>query len=245
MPFMPTAPTARDLIQALDRQADPAQARILQSFFKTAPGQYGHGDVFLGLKTPTLRATLRPFHDMLPKEAAKLVRSRVHEHRAAGLSLWVRAFERGDEATRREVFAVYLRHTRHINNWDLVDLSAPQIVGGSLEPADTTFLESLAESPLLWERRIAILATLAYIRQGIFEPTVHLCELLLQDPHDLMHKACGWMLREVGKRDRKALSRFLNQHAATMPRTMLRYAIEHYPTAERKSYLAARSLAAR
>lgn len=238
---MKKQPTARDLMAAIGHEARPGQAAILQRFFKTGPGQYGEGDIFVGVKVPVLRRLVREHKGMAAGEAAKLLRSKVHEHRLAGLLLWAHLFEKGDARQRDEVFDLYLRHTRYINNWDLVDLSAPQIVGGSLQAEDTTFLESLAESPLLWERRIAIVATHAFIRRNVFTPTLRLCEILLRDGHDLMHKACGWMLREVGKRDRVALSGFLQKHAAIMPRTMLRYALEHYDQKDRHRYMALKS----
>lgn len=231
-------PTATEFSAALRALANPQHATILQRFFKTAKGEYAEGDLFIGVKVPPIRRLVRQFKAMAPKEAAKLVRSAIHEERLGGLLLWVHAFEKGELATREQIFALYLAHTRHINNWDLVDLSAPQIVGASLPPGDTTFLETLAASPLLWERRIAILATFAYIRRADFAPTLKLCEMLLADRHDLMHKACGWMLREVGKRDRKPLVAFLQKHAAAMPRTMLRYAIEHFGPAERERFMA-------
>ncbi|HWI57053.1 MAG TPA: DNA alkylation repair protein, partial [Bacillota bacterium] len=213
-------------------------AKILKSFFKTGPGQYGEGDVFIGVKVPVIRKLVRQFRAMGANEARHLVRSPIHEERLAGLLLWVHAFEKGDEQVRRQIFDLYLRHTKHINNWDLVDLSAPQIVGHSVNPQDTALLDSLAASGLLWERRIAVLASFAYIRQGLFEPTQRLCRQLMQDRHDLMHKACGWMLREIGKRDRATLSGFLEQHARVMPRTMLRYALEHYSQEDRQKYMA-------
>ncbi|HWQ91830.1 MAG TPA: DNA alkylation repair protein [Clostridia bacterium] len=231
--------TAEDFAQALRRAADPAQARFLQSFFKTGPGQYGHGDVFIGLRVPVVRQHVRQFRGMPPAEAGKLVRSEIHEERLGGLLLWVQAFEKGDEHERKAIFDLYLKNRSHINNWDLVDASAPVIVGESLEPGDCMLLDELVGSTALWDRRIAVLATFAFIRQGAFEPTLRLCGKLLGDKQDLMHKACGWMLREVGKRDRAVLSGFLDQHAAVMPRTMLRYALEHYPAAERLRYMGA------
>jgi len=229
--------SATSLAAAILAAGNPATAQILQRFFKTAPGQYGEGDRFAGVKIPVLRALVRQHKAIAPREAVKLMRSGIHEHRLAALMLWVHHFERGDEAVRRSVFDLYLAHTRYINNWDLVDVSAPQVVGGFLDPADTAFLRTLAQSPLLWERRIAIVCTHSYIRRNVFAPTLQLCEILLGDRHDLMHKACGWMLREVGKRDRAVLSRFLDQHAAAMPRTMLRYALEHYAPGDRRRYM--------
>lgn len=231
-------PTAAKFSAALRNLADRKQAILLQRFFKTGKGEYAEGDAFIGVKVPVVRRPVRQFNAMVPKEAEKLVRSAIHEERLGGLLLWVQAFRKGDQAIRDQVFARYLANTRHVNNWDLVDLSAPQIVGSSLPPADTTFLQTLASSPLLWERRVAVLATLAYIRQGEYRPTLELCELLVDDRHDLMHKACGWMLREVGKHDRKPLQVFLQKHAAIMPRTMLRYAIEHFSPVERQRFMA-------
>lgn len=232
-------PTAAEFAAALRALANPLRAAILQRFFKTGKGEYAEGDLFIGVKVPPIRRLVRQFRAMVPAEAAKLVRSRIHEERLGGLLLWVQAFARGEAATRERIFALYLANTRHINNWDLVDLSAPQIVGGSLPPQDTSFLRTLAQSPLLWERRIAVLATFTYIRQGTFGPTAQLCEMLFDDPHDLMHKACGWMLREVGKRDRQTLAAFLQKHADIMPRTMLRYSIEHFSLAQRPQFMAA------
>jgi len=235
----PPHPTAAEFSTALRNLANPRQAAILQRFFKTGKGEYAEGDAFIGVKVPVLRRLVRQFKAMAPKEAEKLVRSAIHEERLGGLLLWVHACQKGDQGARDQVFTLYLANTRHVNNWDLVDLSAPQILGSSLPPADTTFLQTLAASPLLWERRIAILTTLAYIRQGKFVPTLELCQQLLADRHDLMHKACGWMLREVGKRDRKRLQEFLQKRAASMPRTMLHYAIEHFSPAERQRFMAA------
>ncbi len=223
---------------ALRRLAEPQRVEILQSFFKTGPGQYAAGDRFIGVKVPEIRRVVRQFRAMTPGAAEELVRSPIHEERLAGLLLWVSIFEAGDDQVRRSVFDLYLRNTRCINNWDLVDASAPPIVGGFLDPTDTTVLESLAASASLWERRIAVMATFRYIRQGMFAPTLSLCRHLLTDKHELMHKACGWMLREVGKRDRPTLDRFLDRHAAGMPRTMLRYALERHRPADRHKYMA-------
>lgn len=234
------ATTVGKIEEALRCAANPAQAAILRRFFKTGPGQYGEGDIFIGLKVPVIRGVVKQFGYVPPREALTLVRSPIHEMRLAGLLLWVKAFEEGDERTRRLVFRLYLQNTRHINNWDLVDLSAPNIVGAFLKPEDdpsAALLQELAGSGWLWDRRIAVVATFAFIRQGRFEPTLALCRRLLKDSHDLMHKACGWMLREVGKRDRGTLRAFLDVHAGQMPRTMLRYALEHFGPAERAKYM--------
>jgi 3-methyladenine DNA glycosylase AlkD len=235
----PVPPSAGAFSDALHTLANPAKAKLLQSFFKTGPGQYAEGDQFLGVMVPQTRGLVREFKRMTPEEAAKLVRSNWHEERLAGLLLWVQAFEKGDEVTRERGLRLYLANLKFINNWDLVDLSAPQIVGGSLASERDPLLLKLAHSPVLWERRVSVLATFALIRKGNFGPSMDLCRRLMRDPEDLMHKACGWMLREVGKRDRACLTAFLEKHAHEMPRTMLRYAIEHYPEPERQKFLKA------
>jgi len=228
----------------LARMADPAQAAVLMRFFKTGPGEYAEGDRFRGLKTPQVRATVKRADALPLAEIARLVGSPWHEDRATGLLIAVRRFERTeDPAVRGELYAFYLAAAKsgRVNNWDLVDITAPQIVGGWLcgRPERARTLDRLAGSRLLWERRIAVLATLHFIRCGEFGDTLRLAAALRDDPHDLMHKAVGWMLREVGKRDRAALDGFLAAHAARMPRTMLRYAIEKHSPAERARWLAA------
>lgn len=217
--------------------ADAEDARFLQRFFKTGPGQYGAGDVFLGIRVPATRRASRLGDVLSLADVRTLLHSRFHEERLLALLILVRRFERGDEALRKRVFDLYLREARFVNNWDLVDLSAPNIVGVWLVDRPRDLLDRLARSPDLWERRIAVLATSAFIRRGQFDDTLRLCGLLLDDSHDLMHKACGWMLREVGKRDRAALEGFLDRHVARMPRTMLRYAIERFPEARRQHWL--------
>ena len=236
--------TAEPVQAELVRLADPAQAAVLMRFFKTGPGEYAEGDRFRGLKTPQVRATVKRADALPLAEIARLVESPWHEDRATGLLIAVRRFERATEpAVRRELFEFYLGAAKagRVNNWDLVDITAPQIVGGWLRgrPERARTLDRLAGSGLLWERRIAVLATLHFIRCGEYGDTLRLAAALLGDPHDLMHKAVGWMLREVGKRDRAALDGFLAAHAARMPRTMLRYAIEKHAQAERARWLAA------
>jgi 3-methyladenine DNA glycosylase AlkD len=225
------------LRRSLREAADPARATLLQRFFKTGPGQYGEGDVFLGLRVPAIRSVARQGDGLTPTEAKTLLGSRYHEERLLALLILVRCFQRGDAATRQQIFDLYLANTRCINNWDLVDLSAPKIVGAWLLGNDRAVLDELSLSANLWERRIAVLATFAFIAQGQFDDSLRLCRRLLTDRHDLMHKACGWMLREIGKRDEGALEQFLAAHAAQMPRTMLRYAIERMPPAQRKIWL--------
>lgn len=217
---------------------DAQDAKFLQGFFKTGPGQYGEGDIFLGIRVPATRRLARLAQHLPRNEVRQLLRAKYHEERLLALLILVRQFERGDEPARREIFELYLREHRWVNNWDLVDLSAPNIVGTWLLERPRPMLAEWAASENLWQRRIAVLATAAFIRRGQFADTLALCEQLLADKQDLMHKACGWMLREVGKRDEAVLKGFLKQHAARMPRTMLRYAIERLPEAERARWLA-------
>ncbi|MFT3830157.1 MAG: DNA alkylation repair protein [Opitutaceae bacterium] len=236
--------TATEFQAALAAQADAARVPGLQRFFKTGPGGYAEGDRFRGLKVPQVRALVRR-GDRLPlAEIAKLVDAPWHEDRLAGLLLVVRHFNRPAEPeTRRELCAFYLAAAKagRINNWDLVDVTAEHVVGGWLRGRSecSRTLEGLARSGSLWERRIAVLATFHFIRHGEFADTLRLAALLRDDPHDLMHKAVGWMLREVGKRDRGALDAFLAEHAARMPRTMLRYALEKHPELARARWMAA------
>ncbi len=232
---------AQELSAELRAAGNPSAARVLQGFFKTGPGQYGEGDIFLGIKVPALRSIVKKHGVVVPEDVLPLLHSQIHEERAAALFLWVRAFEKGDAATRSKIFKLYLANTKWINNWDLVDLTAPQIIGESLNANDSGLLDKLARSKSLWERRISVVATFAFIRQGQFETCIRICRELLTDQHDLMHKACGWMLREIGKRDRDTLVKFLEAHAHEMPRTMLRYSIEHFPEMERRGWMEAKA----
>jgi len=222
---------------ALRRIASPEIAKTSAWFFKTGPGQYGEGDQFLGVKVPEVRRVARSFRDLAIEEVSRLLDSPIHEDRLAALVVLVNQFERVDEARQKKIFELYLSSTGRINNWDLVDVSAPQIVGGWLAERSRTTLRKLARSTGLWERRIAIIATLHFIRQRDFADTLAIAELLLGDKHDLIHKATGWMLREVGKRDEAVLRGFLDQFATKMPRTMLRYAIERLPETSRRAYM--------
>jgi 3-methyladenine DNA glycosylase AlkD len=217
--------------------ARPADVPVLQSFFKTGPGQYGEGDVFIGVRLPQLRTLCRDCRGISLGEATRLLRSRVHEERLLALLLLVDAFHRGTVEEQRAIYDAYLANTAFINNWDLVDSSAHRIVGPWLEDRSRAPLRRLARSSSLWERRIAIIATLHFIRRGAFEDTFLIADALIDDPHDLIHKAVGWMLREVGNRDGAALRRFLKDRYRRMPRTMLRYAIEKFPEKERLGYL--------
>lgn len=228
----------RQLERELDAAADPRQAVNLARFFKTGKGQYGEGDRFIGIRIPVLRKiALR--HAALPLEdIARLLRSRIHEHRFAALEILVAQYHRGGLEVREEVFRFYLENTAGINNWDLVDTSAPYIVGEHLRSRPRKLLLRLATSKNLWERRIAIVSTLALIKYGEIEDTFRIAKKLLADKHDLIHKATGWALRETGKVSRPALLEFLTAHYAAIPRTALRYAIEHFPASERKKILA-------
>ena len=229
--------TSAQIQKRLRSFARSEKAALLQRFFKTGPGQYGEGDRFLGVMVPNIRLVMKEFKDAPLSEVKKLMHSPWHEERLCGLLLLVDQFERGDEALRKKIFALYLKNTSYINNWDLVDLSAPKIVGPCLDGGSRTLLYRFVRSKNLWERRIAILATSHFIRRSDFTDALALSERLLDDDHDLMHKAVGWMLREVGKKDVTVLEDFLKKHYRRMPRTMLRYAIERFPEAKRKRYL--------
>jgi 3-methyladenine DNA glycosylase AlkD len=229
--------TATTLRRKLREHANPASVQILQRFFKTGPGQYGEGDTFIGVKVPGVRAVCRECQGIPLTEVRELLRSPVHGERLLALLILVDAFKRAGEAEQRRIYDFYLDHTACINNWDLVDASAAQIVGAWLHPRSKAPLTRLARSKSLWERRIAIIATFDYIRRGEFDQTFRIADLLLEDEHDLIHKAVGWLLREVGKRDGAAERRFLKGRYQAMPRTMLRYAIERFPEAERRLYL--------
>jgi 3-methyladenine DNA glycosylase AlkD len=229
--------TASVVKARLQQLADPVQAGFLQKYFKTGAGQYGEGDVFIGLRVPQVRALLRAFRGIATDELQRLLVSPVHEERLFALLGLVREFENGDDSGKVRIFDLYLDNTRHINNWDLVDSSAPCIVGGYLLERDRRVLYRLVESSSVWERRIAVLATFTFIRHNQFDDTLTIAGLLLKDREDLIHKATGWMLREAGKRDLTAVEAFLKEHVRQMPRTMLRYAIERFPEQTRRLYL--------
>jgi 3-methyladenine DNA glycosylase AlkD len=231
----PTLATLREELYGL---ADPADAIHLRRFFKTAPGEYGAGDKFLGLRVPALRRLVREYERLQDADVLEMLASSWHEERLLALMLLVDRYGLGDSSHRDRIHRAYLAHTRYINNWDLVDASAGSIVGAHLDSREIDLLERLAGSDDIWERRIAIVSTLHFIRQNEFGPTLKIARLLLGDSHDLIHKAVGWMLREVGKRDRAAEDSFLRKHYHDMPRTMLRYAIERHPEKVRKQYLA-------
>lgn len=228
---------ARAISKQLRTLADAEIARHSQGFFKTGKGEYGEGDRFLGIRVPVLRRYIRQFRDVALDEVLRLLASDYHEERLFALLLLVDKFKRGPDPQRRWIYQHYLANTHHINNWDLVDCSADKIVGVWLRQRSRKPLYRLARSTSLWERRIAIMATFHLIRQHDFEDALAICELLLNDEKDLIHKAAGWMLREIGKRDTAVEMAFLDVHYAVMPRTMLRYAIERSPEADRRAYL--------
>lgn len=225
------------LTQTLQRYADPERANVLQRFFKTGKGEYGERDIFLGITVPMQRQIAQQYYGLQLKEIDTLLQSKIHEHRLIALFILIRQYEKGTPKDKKRIVAFYLKHARWINNWDLVDLSAPKILGHYLIDKSRKVLHTLAKSQSLWERRIAIIATFTFIRQRQFDDTFHIAELLMQDSHDLIHKAVGWMLREVGKQNHKAEEEFLKKHYQHMPRTMLRYALEHFPEEKRNVYL--------
>jgi 3-methyladenine DNA glycosylase AlkD len=216
--------------------ANPSKAKLLQGFFKTGKGEYGEGDIFLGLTVPVSRTIALQFSDLSFPEIKSLLGSKIHEERLIALLILVHNYEKHPER-RESVFDFYIANTKHINNWDLVDLSTPRIIGAYLVDKERDILYEFVNSHNLWERRIAILSTFMFIKNKDFKDSLAISERLLDDTHDLIHKAVGWMLREIGKKDKSVLVSFLKKHYRAMPRTMLRYAIERFPEQERKSYL--------
>ena len=217
--------------------ADPERAKQQQRYFKTGPGEYAEGDIFRGIRMPVLRGLCKKYKHITLEEAEELLASAYHEDRLLALLLFVELYRKGKAQQKQQVYESYLRHTALINNWDLVDTSAYHIVGPHLMKRDKAPLYQLARSSLLWERRIAIIATFHFIRQRHFDDTLNLATILLNDPEDLIHKAVGWMLREVGKRHLPTEEAFLRPVYKQMPRTMLRYAIERFPKEKRLRYL--------
>jgi 3-methyladenine DNA glycosylase AlkD len=230
-------PTLAALRKEIAASADPIRAAGVARYFKTGKGDYGEGDKFLGITVPQMRKLARGGRGLSLENTLKLLRSPWHEERAVALVLLVDAHDRGTPAERRAIHRAYLANTKYVNNWDLVDMSAPQLVGPYVGKDDLRLLERLAKSKLLWDRRIAMVATHFTTRRGDLVPAVHIAERLLGDSHDLMHKAVGWMLREVGKRSPETLRAFLTKHAGSMPRTALRYSIERFTPDERKRWL--------
>ncbi len=227
--------TAKQVSSELKKIATPKKAKSSAWFFKSGPGQYGEGDLFIGVTVPEQRVVARKFKDLPLAEVKKLLHSKIHEERLTALIILVAQFSRAYEPKRREIFGFYLENLDWVNNWDLVDSSAHLIVGPMI--SDTKLLEKLARSQNLWHRRVAVLSTFHFIRLGDPKPALKITEILIDDSHDLIQKAVGWMLREVGNRDIEVEEDFLRNHYKTMPRTMLRYAIEKFPEPKRKAYL--------
>ena len=221
----------------LKKSADPKRARVSMSFFKTGPGHYGQGDIFLGLTVPRLRQIALKYSDLSLIEIKALLYGKIHEHRQAALEILVFRYEQGDSKKKQAIAKFYLTHSKQVNNWDLVDSSAGYILGDYLYRKDKKVLYDFAKSRNIWQRRIAIISTYSYIRRGEYKETLKIAKLLLRDPHDLIHKAVGWMLREIGKKSLETETAFLDKHYEQMPRTMLRYAIERFPDKLRFSYL--------
>ena len=228
---------ADKLREILKKESNPEQAKIHQRFFKTGKGEYAEGDLFYGIKVPAQRKIAKDFYDLPVSETVELLQSKMHEERLVALFILIHKYKNGDETAKKEIYKLYLKNTKFINNWDLIDSSAEHIVGAHLFDKDKSILYKLAKSNSLWERRIAMLSTFHYIKKNELAETFKIAELLLNDKHDLIHKAVGWMLREAGKRDFKAEEDFLKKRYQKMPRTMLRYAIEKFPENLRQKYL--------
>ena len=227
-----------DLRKELQSLRDENQAKSLQRFFKTGKGEYGAGDIFFGIKVPIQRAVAKKY-DLDFKEIQELLNSKIHEERLVALLMLISKFKKAkkDKLKQRQIFEFYLKNTANINNWDLVDLSAPKIVGGFLSIENNGILRELAKSSNLWERRIAIVSTFEFIRKRNFGEAISIADILINDEQDLIQKAVGWMLKEIGKKNIGVLEIFLNSKYKTMPRTMLRYSIEKFPEEIRKKYL--------
>jgi len=225
-----------DLKKELRKASDKKQAELLQRFFKTGKGQYGEGDIFLGIKVPVQRAIAKKY-DLNLGDIQELLNSGVHEYRLIALFILISKYIKSPEEDKEKIYRFYLKNSKRINNWDLVDLSASNIVGNFLLNKDREILYKIAKSKNLWEKRISILSCFAFIRNNEFSDALKIAEVLLGDKHDLIHKAVGWMLREIGKRNQEVEENFLKKHYKTMPRTMLRYAIEKFPEEERKEWL--------
>lgn len=231
---------ANQVKQAINKLKNPDKAKILSGFFKTGKGQYGEGDKFLGLTVPQQRTIAKQFTDLSLSEIKILLASPYHEHRLTGALILVEQYKASDDKLQKQIFDFYLNHSSAFNNWDLVDLTADNIVGNYLLKQNKQarkLLYNLAKSDNLWSKRIAIVSTYSFIKTGQFTDIFKLAKMLLADKHDLIHKAVGWMLREAGKQDKVALAKFLDQYFEQMPRTMLRYAIEKFPEATRQAYL--------
>ncbi len=229
------------LVQNIQRKiqelGNSEKAKVLQRFFKTGPGEYGEGDVFVGVKVPELRKLAKEYQEITVKEVKQLLRSAIHEERLLALFILVLKYSKGNETEKKRIYELYFKSTQFINNWDLVDSSAHHIIGAFLKDKSKEPLYSLAKSMNLWERRISIISTFYFIKHDKYAETLKISEILLTDEQDLIHKAVGWMLREIGKRHMPTEEKFLRKHYKRMPRTMLRYAIEKFPEDKRQGYL--------
>jgi 3-methyladenine DNA glycosylase AlkD len=227
----------------LSQLSDSDKAKIFSGFFKTGKGQYGEGDLFLGIPVPEQRKVAKKYTNLSLNDLQELLKSKIHEHRFTALVILISKYRKAEKSGKEKIYWFYLKNTKYINNWDLVDLSAPKIVGDHLVDHDRFILYKLAKSNNLWERRIAILSTFKFISNNDFEDAISISELLLHDKHDLIHKAVGWALREIGKRNQEVEERFLIKYCTQMPRTMLRYAIERFNEKKRKFYLSQKNCA--
>jgi len=221
----------------LQKAGNPDKVAIYQNFFKTEKGQYGEGDVFLGITMPKQREIAKKYLNLSLKDLNKLLDSKIHEHRMTALVILTYQYAKADEKKKNEIFNFYLGNTKKINNWDLVDVTCSQIIGKHLIGKPRNILYKLAKSNNLWEKRISIISTFAFIRREDFDDSLAIAELLLSDSHDLIHKAVGWTLREIGKKDLETEEQFLKKHYKDMPRTMLRYSIERFEEKKRLAYL--------
>lgn len=226
-----------ELKKEIESKRNDKQAKNLQRFFKTGKGEYGEGDIFLGIKVPIQREIVKKYSGLPLPKIQELLNNIIHEYRLIGLLILVDKFKKASEEERANIFNFYIKNTKNINNWDLVDLSAPNIFGEFLINKNKKILYDFAESKNLWEKRISIVSCFAFIRKEKFEDSIRISEILLNDEHDLIHKAVGWMLREIGKRDLPCLEDFLKKHHNRMPRTMLRYSIEKFDEEKRQKYL--------
>lgn len=225
------------LKQDLQKLRNEEKIKVYSNFFKTGKGEYGEGDQFLGISVPEQRKIARKYHDLNLDDIRDLLTSKIHEHRLTALLILVEKHNKSNDKTKQEIFDFYFENAKMVNNWDLVDLTADKIVGAYLIDKDKSILYNLAKSDNIWERRIAIVSTYNFIKNNKLDETFKIAEILMKDKHDLIHKAVGWMLREVGKRDQKEEEKFLVKHYKNMPRTMLRYAIEKFDEEKRKFYL--------
>lgn len=234
--------TAVEVQNDLNAHENPSDAVFLQRFFKTGKGQYGEGDVFIGLRVPQTRMIIKKYKDLSLSEIEKLLESPIHEHRLAAVLIMTQQAKRANQVLKKRLYDLYLKRTDRINNWDIIDASCRDVVGGFLLDKPRDPLYKLAKSKKMWERRIAVVSTWQFIRVRDLDDTFKIAEMLLADQEDLMHKATGWMLREAGKKDEALLKEFLDQNAAVMPRTMLRYSLEKLHPSDKTYYMKLKSL---